>query len=132
LSSVHISKIYPVNLSRTVWTINYQDIISIGYLSINNKIRTYKYISLAGPSVFEPSLLKVRYGANIDEVIAGKVETESRIISGSVLYGHISSDVMNYLGFYDSQISCIPDELNDNFLSWLNPRSKLHSKLRCI
>jgi len=129
LSSVHISKIYPVNLSRTVWTINYQDIISIGYLSINNKIRTYKYISLAGPSVFEPSLLKVRYGANIDEVIAGKVETESRIISGSVLYGHISTDVMNYLGFYDSQISCIPDELNDNFLSWLNPGSKLHSKL---
>ena len=40
LSSTHISKIYPVNLNRKVWTINYQDIISIGYLKQNNKIRT--------------------------------------------------------------------------------------------
>ena len=129
LSSMHISRIYPVSLTRTVWTLNYQDVISIGYLSINNRIRTFKNISLAGPNVFEPSLIKVRNGANIDEIVAGKAEPDSRVISGSVLYGHISEGVMNYLGFYDSQISCISDKLNDNFMSWLNPGSKLHSKL---
>ena len=36
---------------------------------------------------------------------------------------------MNYLGYYDSQISCISDELNDSFMSWLNPGTSLHSKL---
>ena len=119
LSSTHISKIYPVNLNRKVWTINYQDIISIGYLKQNKEIRTSKYISLAGPSVYEPSLIKVRIGGNIDEIIAGKIEPNSRIISGSVLHGHQSEGVMNYLGYYDSQISVIADEVN-NILSLIH------------
>ena len=129
LSSTHISKIFPVNINKIVWTINYQDIISIGYLKQNNKIRTSKYISLAGPSVYEPSLLKVRIAGNIDEITAGKVETNSRIISGSVLHGHESEGVMNYLGYYDSQISVIADEVNNIFMNWLMPGSSLHSKL---
>ena len=129
LSSTHISQIYPVNLNRKVWTINYQDIISIGYLKQNKEIRTSKYISLAGPSVYEPSLIKVRIGANIDEITAGKIEPNSRIISGSVLHGHQSEGVMNYLGYYDSQISVIADEVNNIFMNWLMPGSSLHSKL---
>ena len=129
LSSTHISKIYPVNLNRTVWTINYQDIISIGFLKKNNKIRTSKLISLGGPSVHEPSLLNVRVGGNIDEICAGKLKPNSRIISGSVLHRHESEGVMNYLGFYDSQISAIPDEVNNIFMNWLMPGSSLHSKL---
>jgi len=129
LSSTHISKIYPVNLYRKVWTINYQDIISIGYLKQNKEIRTSKYISLAGPSVYEPSLIKVRVGGNIEEITAGKIEPNSRIISGSVLHGHQSEGVMNYLGYYDSQISVIADEVNNIFMNWLMPGSSLHSKL---
>ena len=129
LASTHISKIYPVNLDRKVWTINYQDIISIGYLKQNKEIRTSKYISLAGPSVYEPSLIKVRIGGNIEEITAGKIEPNSRIISGSVLHGHQSEGVMNYLGYYDSQISVIADEVNNIFMNWLMPGSSLHSKL---
>ena len=129
LSSTHISKISPVNLNKIVWTINYQDIISIGYLSINGQIRTSKYIALGGPSVYEPSILKVRIGGNIDEITAGKIDQNSRVISGSVLHGHESEGVMNFLGFYDSQISSIPDEVNNIFMNWLKPGSALHSKL---
>ncbi len=129
LSSTHISKIHPVNLNNSVWTINYQDIISIGYLKKYNKIRTNKIISLGGPSVHEPSLLKVRIGANIDEITAGKVIENSRLISGSVLHGHTAEGVMNYLGFYDNQISVIPDKVNEIFMNWLKPGSNLHSKL---
>ena len=84
---------------------------------------------LGGPSVFNPSLIKARISGNIDEITAGKIESGSRIISGSVLYGHASEGVMNYLGFYDSLISAIPDEANDIFLNWLMPGSNLHSKL---
>tara|TARA_B100001250_G_scaffold414578_1_gene454117 strand:- start:6702 stop:8018 length:1317 start_codon:yes stop_codon:yes gene_type:complete len=129
LSSTHINNIHPVNLKNTVWTINYQDVISFGYLKNNNKIRTKKIIGLGGPSVYEPSLMKVRICGNIDEIIAGKVEPNSRIISGSVLHGHSSEGVMNYLGFYDVQISALPDKVNEIFLNWLMPGSNLHSKL---
>ena len=129
LSSTHISEIDPVNINRTVWTINYQDIISIGYLLHKSKLRTHKIISLAGPSVFDPSLIKARISGQIDQIVAGKIKSQSRLISGSVLHGHEGSGVMNYLGYYDSQISVIPDEVNDIFLNWLMPGSKLHSKL---
>jgi len=129
LVGTHISKIHPVNLNSKVWTANFQDIISIGYLKINKKIKTTKIISLGGPAVFEPSLIKVRYGSNLDEITAGKIEDNSRVISGSVLHGHESEGVMKYLGYYDSQVSVIPDEVNEIFLNWLMPGSSLHSKL---
>lgn len=129
LASTHISKIYPVNLNRVAWTINYQDIISLGYLLKNNKIRTYKTISLAGSNVFDPSLIEARIGGNLDQLVAGKIETHSRIISGSVIYGHVSEGIMNYLGAYDAQISVIPDVANDIFMNWLMPGSELHSQL---
>ena len=129
LTSTHINKIYPVNLKRIAWTIGYQDVISIGYLLEHAFLRTHKLIALGGPSVFSPSLIKARISGNIDELTAGKLETGSRVISGSVLYGHASEGVMNFLGFYDSLISAIPNQANDIFLNWLMPGSKLHSKL---
>ena len=67
LVGTHISKIHPVNINSNVWTLGFQDIISMGYLKINKKIRTHKIISIGGPAVFEPSLLKVRYGSNIED-----------------------------------------------------------------
>ena len=129
LSGTHISQIYPVSMDRIAWTINFQDIISIGYLINNKKVRTNKLIALAGPSVYEPSLLNTRMGANLDELTAGKISDNCRIISGSVIKGHESEGVMKYLGFYDSLVSVIPDEGNDVFLNWLMPGSNLHSKL---
>ena len=129
LSGTHISMLYPVNLNRVVWTINYQDIISLGYFKSNKVLRINKLISLGGPSVYEPSLLNVRMGANTDEITAGKYQPESRIISGSVLHGHECNGVMNYLGYYDNQVSIIPDEVNEIFLNWAMPGSSLHSKL---
>ena len=42
LVGTHISKIHPVNLNSKVWTANFQDIISIGYLKKNKKIKTTK------------------------------------------------------------------------------------------
>ena len=129
LSSTHISKLNPVNLKKVAWTINYQDIISIGHLIKNKVLRTSKVISLGGPCVYEPSLIRSRIGGNLDEITAGKVDPKARIISGSILHGHQSEGVMNYLGFYDSQISVIPDEVNEIFMNWLMPGSNLHSKL---
>ena len=129
LSSTHISQLYPVSINKIAWTINYQDIISLGYLLKNKSLRTHKIIALGGPSVFKPSLISARISANIDQLTAGKIDNNSRVVSGSLIYGHASEGIMNYLGFYDSIISAIPDEANDIFLNWLMPGSNLHSKL---
>ena len=129
LSSTHISQLCPVSINKIAWTINYQDIISLGYLLKNKSLRTHKIIALGGPSVFKPSLISARISGNIDQLTAGKIDNNSRVVSGSLIYGHASEGIMNYLGFYDSIISAIPDEANDIFLNWLMPGSNLHSKL---
>ena len=129
LVSTHIGSIYPVDIQRCVWTIGYQEVISIGYLLKNKTLRTHKNIAIAGESVFKPSLLSSRIGANLDELTAGKIEDNSRIISGSVLFGHDAKDAMSYLGFYDNQVSVISNIPNDIFMNWLMPGKTLHSKL---
>ena len=51
------------------------------------------------------------------------------MISGSVIYGHSADSAMNYLGAFHNQVSVIPDQYDEPFMSWLMPGSKIHSKL---
>jgi Na+-transporting NADH:ubiquinone oxidoreductase subunit A len=129
LTSTHIHNIYPVGKNRTVWSIGYQDCISLGYLLQKNKIRTSKIIALSGENVFEPKLLRTRIGSNISSLTAGKIEDNSRLISGSVIYGHTAESAMDFLGSFHNQVSVIPNEYEEPFMSWLLPGSKIHSKL---
>ena len=97
LVGTHIHFLYPVGQNRTVWTISWQEVISLGYLLTNKKLRADKYISIGGPNTHEPKILKVKYGSNLSEASAGKILDNSRVISGSVLHGHTGENVMNYL-----------------------------------
>ncbi len=129
LVGTHIHFLYPVGQNRTVWTISWQEVISIGYLIKNNKLRSNKFVALGGPNVHEPKVLNVRYGSNISELTAGTIKEPSRKISGSILNGRTAESVMNYLGAYDNQVSVVPDEVNDILFNWAMPGLKLHSKL---
>ena len=129
MSGTHIHFLYPVGQNRTVWTISWQEVISIGYLIENRQLRTDKLVSLGGPNVHEPKVLSVPYGSNISEMTAGAVKEDSRKISGSILNGRTAESVMNYLGAYDNQVSVIPDEANDILFNWAMPGLNLHSKL---
>ena len=129
LTSTHIHHIYPVGKDRLVWSIDYQDCISLGYLIRNNKIRSSKTIALCGENVREPKLIRTSIGANISSLTAGKIDDASRIISGSVIHGHSAKSAMNFLGAFHNQISVIPNEYEEPFMSWIIPGTKIHSKL---
>lgn len=129
LVGTHIHFLHPVGQNRTVWAISWQEVISLGYLLENKKLRSEKLVSIGGPSVHDPKVLNIKYGSNLSEVTAGKISENSRIISGSVLNGHTAENVMKYLGAFDNQISILPDESNDILFNWAMPGAKLHSKL---
>ena len=129
LSSTHIHNIYPVGQDRLVWTLNYQECISLGYLIKNQSIRTSKVIALSGEGIGDPKLIRTRYGANISSLTAGRADSKSRLISGSVLYGHSAESAMDYIGAFHNQVTAIPNEYDEAFMSWLMPGSKIHSKL---
>ena len=74
--------------------VNYQDVSAIGHLFATGELDVNRVISLAGPSVRNPRLLRTRLGASIADLVEGEVEGERvRRISGSVLNGRaMSSD----------------------------------------
>ena len=120
LVGTHIHFLDPVSAKKTVWHLNYQDVMAIGTLFITGKINVERVISLAGPMIKKPRLLRTRIGANIDDIVADELTkgNESRIISGSVLYGHKSEGPFAYLGRYHLQISVIMENHKRVFMDW--------------
>jgi Na+-transporting NADH:ubiquinone oxidoreductase subunit A len=111
-----------------VWTINYQDVIAIGKLLTTGKLNTDRVISLAGPQVQNPRLIRTRLGASTDEIVAGGLqEGENRVISGSVLAGEIATGAYAYLGRYDLQVSVIREGRERLLLEYLQPGKEKHS-----
>ena len=133
LVGTQIHKISPASLTNQIWTIGYQEIIKIGKTLISGYLSNEKYISISGPQVFDPEIVITNYGASVEELTAGKLlEGENRIISGSVLCGHICEGPKAYLSNFSNQISVIREVNKDDreFLNWLRPEIRKHSSLR--
>jgi len=120
---LHIHKLMPVYRERCVWHLNYQDLIAIGKLFMTGEIDVTRVISIAGPTVKNPRLVRTRIGASVDELVDGELdEGENRVISGSVLSGRAArGEVLGYLGRYHHQITCLREGREREFLGWLTP-----------
>jgi Na+-transporting NADH:ubiquinone oxidoreductase subunit A len=128
LPGTHIHFLDPVSNKKTVWTINYQDVIAIGKLLTTGKLNNERVISLAGPQVQNPRLIRTQIGASTDEIVAGGLkEGENRVISGSVLAGEIANGAYAYLGRYDLQVSVLREGRERGLLEYLQPGSDKHS-----
>lgn len=120
---LHIHTLDPVSRRKTVWHVGYQDVILIGRLFATGKLDVERVVSLAGPTVEKPRLLKTRLGAAIDELVEGGLQNvENRVISGSVLTGRKAmGEIHGYLGRYHLQISALREGRERVFLGWLFP-----------
>lgn len=131
LPGTHIHFLEAVNEHRSVWHINYQDVIAIGKLFTTGHLFVERVIALAGPAVKKPRLIRTRLGANTDGLVSGElVAGKYRVISGSVLGGHTAKEAEAYLGRYDLQVSAISEEQERVFLHWLNPWLAQYSMLK--
>ncbi len=121
---VQIANTRPVNKGEIVWTINVQDVLFIGRLFETGKVDFSKVVALTGSEVENPKYYKTVVGAQVSSIVDGKLkkqEEKQRIISGNVLTG-TQVDKENYLGFFDSQITVIPEGDYYEFLGWAMPR----------
>jgi len=118
---VQIEKIDPVNAGERVWTVRPQDVALIGRLFNTGKYIATRVIAFAGSEVEEPKYLKTIQGAKIqhlfDKCIIGGAQ-EVRIINGDVLTGK-TVHKNNFLGFYNTLISVIPEGKYYTFFGWL-------------
>ena len=130
LASTHIHLLDPVSASKTVWQINYQDVIAIGKLFTTGHLWVERIISLAGTLVNKPRLIRTRLGANTEDLVQNEVQNiQSRVISGSVLQGHTANNWAAFLGRFHNQISVIAEGYEREFFGWIKPGSKKFSAL---
>jgi len=122
LPGTHIHMLDPVSLKKTVWTINYQDVMAIGQLMATGTLCTTRVISIAGPAVKQPQLVRTRVGASIEQLMDGRLlDGEVRIVSGSLLNGRTAKGVDSYLGRYHLQVSAVIEGNQREFLGWVSP-----------
>ncbi len=128
LAGTHIHFLDPVNRTKTVWYISLQDVIAFGVLFTSGRIHTERIISLAGPSVNRPRLVKTRLGASVEDICKGelKEDRENRMISGSVLSGRTAAGYEAYLGRYHQQISVLEEGNKKVFLGWMTLGANLY------
>ncbi|MDD4914025.1 MAG: Na(+)-translocating NADH-quinone reductase subunit A [Methylococcales bacterium] len=130
LPGTHIHLLDPVHISKFVWHIDYQAVIAIGALFTSGQLNVERVVSLAGPAVKNPRLVRTRVGANIEELAVGELEEdESRLISGSVLYGHQACGAMAFLGAYSLQVSALKEGRARELFGWIVPGKDKYSAL---
>ncbi|HKJ79613.1 MAG TPA: Na(+)-translocating NADH-quinone reductase subunit A [Prolixibacteraceae bacterium] len=117
---VQIHHVAPIAKGEVVWTINVQDVLFIGRLFETGKVDFTKTIAMSGSEIKKPQYYKTIIGAPVSELTDGKItdtDYKQRIISGNVLTGE-KVKRENYLGFFDSQITVIPEGDEYEFLGW--------------
>jgi Na+-transporting NADH:ubiquinone oxidoreductase subunit A len=130
LASTHIHFIDPVNAEKFVWYLDYQAVMAIGALFTTGRLNVEKIISIAGPATRNPRLIRTRAGANTNDLVAGELEDmETRVISGSVLYGHQAAEWASYLGCYSNQISVLQEGRTRELFGWIVPGKDKYSAL---
>ena len=122
LVGTHIHLLDPVHGEKTVWHINYQDVIAIGGLFRTGQLPNERVISLAGPAAKRPRLLRTQLGATIGALGDDEVEgTKVRVISGNVLTGRIAGGPFAFLGRFHQQITLLPEGGERELFGWLIP-----------
>ena len=130
LPSTHIHLIDPVNINKFVWHIDYQAVIAIGALFTTGKLNVERVVSLAGPTVKNPRLVRTRVGANLQNLVAGELQdVENRVISGSVLYGHQAAGPVDYLGANSLQVSVLKEGRDRELFGWIVPGAQKYSAM---
>lgn len=115
----HIHFLSPVSADKSVWTVGYQDVIAMGELFTTGQLSVERVISLAGPQVENPRLIRTRVGANLEELTAGQTKGgENRLISGSVFGGATAKGATAFLGRYDNQVCVLEEGLERPFLHY--------------
>ena len=123
---VQIHHIDPINKGDLVWTVNIQDLASIGRLVNEGRVDMHRIIAVDGSEIEKPGYVRVIAGARVDSFVKGNVKAQKegnriRFISGNVLTG-TKTALDGFLGYYANQLTAIPEGDKYELLGWAMPR----------
>ncbi|WP_445719483.1 Na(+)-translocating NADH-quinone reductase subunit A [Flavobacterium sp.] len=116
---VQISKIDPISAGERVWTVAPQDVALIGELFLTGKFNSTRTVALVGSEVSEPQYYNVITGAQVSDLVAGKIKNDNvRIIAGDVLTGKkVTLD--GVVNLYTNTVSVIPEGNVYRMFGWM-------------
>lgn len=120
---VQIHRVDPINKGEVVWTLGVQDLIIIGRLFTTGKFDARRSIALTGTGMGHPRYAEVMLGCAMKNLLNDATLEGNRVISGNVLTGTRSNEE-GYLGFYDEQVTVLPEGDDLKFFlteGWLSP-----------
>ncbi len=118
---VQIAEIDPINQGERVWVVKPQDVALIGRLFLTGHYDATRVVAFAGSEVDNPRYVKTKQGVKIEELYDKYIMSsahEMRIINGDVLTGKWVRK-NNFLGFYNTLISVIPEGNYYTFFGWM-------------
>lgn len=121
LPGTHIHWLDPVSQGKEVWHLSAIDTVAIGRLFASGELFVDRVISLGGPGVKHPRLMRGRLGAYIENLVRDeRRDGAQRIISGSALSGHTAmGEESGYLGRYDQQVTIVPEGGGPEQPAWM-------------
>ena len=118
---VQIHHIDPINKDDIIWYLTPQDVLTIATLFKEGKYDASKIVAIAGSQISRPKYYRTIGGTTITNFLKDNTkEGNTRVISGDVLSG-TKIDKNGSLGFYDYQITAIPEGDEPEFLGWIAP-----------
>lgn len=118
---VQIHHIAPINKGEEVWTMDAEDVVTLGRVFSEGVYRPEKLVAVAGPVVKEPRLYRTIKGANVELMIQDNLtEDNVRIVSGDVLTGQ-QIESKDYMGGRDNVLSVIEEGDFYEMFGWLLP-----------
>ncbi len=134
-----IAQLCPINKGDVVWTMNPQDIATLGHLTTTGVYCPERVVAVAGPQIKSPHYFRTYLGANVETLVAGQASNSgyprledassmsgNRLISGNILSG-TQIDANGFVGGYDSLLSILPEGDYYDFMGWLMPGLKKFS-----
>ncbi|HPD64925.1 MAG TPA: Na(+)-translocating NADH-quinone reductase subunit A [Bacteroidia bacterium] len=124
---VQIHHIDPINKGEKVWYCYPEDVIIIGRLFLKGIYQPEKIIALTGSEIKEPAYYRIISGAKVENLLKNNLLSDQvRVISGNILTG-TKIYPKGFIGFYDSQITVIPEGNYYEMFGWLSPGFKKFS-----
>lgn len=115
---VQIHKVDPINMGDRVWTVNPEDVATIGELFLTGKFNAVRTIAVAGTEAKDRKYFRTKIGANVADLVGTVDEENVRIISGDVLTGQKVSNT-GYIGFLPNELTLIPEGNQYRMFGWL-------------
>ncbi len=119
---IQINHTDPVNKGEVVWVVNPQDVVMIGRLFETGVLDVERIIAFVGSEVINPIYYKTKLGMSVKEMVETNASGSNlRYISGNALTG-TAINREGYIGYYDQQLTVIPEGNYFEPFGWMMPR----------